>query len=122
MANYPFPDEVPHKVEVERIAAQRITRSPYSFRPQVVDRGGRVFRLVIEFQPLDATYAAAVGAWLRNLDGMANTFTMDLDPYCPGWSPAPGVRTFRLAEPRTGWTSTLSVRFDARIEAMEDIA
>jgi hypothetical protein len=122
MANFPFPAELPAKIEVEYIAAQRITRSPYSFRPQVIDRGGRVFRIVIEFQELSQTKAEAVGAWLRNLDCMANTFTLDLNPHCPGWDPAPGTRTFRLAEPKAGWASYMRVKFVARIEAYEDVA
>lgn len=120
--DFAFPSGLPARVEVSRAAAQRIGRSSYTLSGGVADLGGRLLRVVIEWQPMHVAVAGPVIGFIRNLDGMANRFYIDLDPYCPGWDPLPGTRYFRLSEPQGSHVVTLQTIFEARIEAIEDIA
>jgi len=121
MPSYPlsFPALNPARVEVYRQGATALHRSPFSFKEQVYDWGGRVLRIVIRMQTMDATDAATWGAFLRDLDGQAGTFTFNCTPWCPGWSPAPGSLTFRAVAADPGWSSDYGVTWDATLEAIQ---
>jgi len=115
-----FPDVWPSTVEVIKARAQIATVSPTSYAAQVQDRGGRQYRLVIRFDRVGRTKSALLCAFLAALDGMSDTFVFDLDPWCPGESPAPGLREFRVNTGATGWTSRGAVEFGFQIAAYED--
>lgn len=114
MATYSFPNLMPASVDVTRIAAQMSNRSPFSFKQQVYDFGGRMLQITVTMQPMDATDAATFGAFLASLDGMVNSFTFNLDPWAPGMGY--GTRTFQLSRPEFGWSTERPVsryRFEA---------
>jgi hypothetical protein len=117
-----FPNVWPSSVEVVKARAQVATVSPTSFGAQVQDRGGRQYRIVIRFDRVGRTKAALLCAFVAALDGMADTFLFDLDPWCPGESPAPGVREFRVVAGATGWTSRGAVEFSYQIAAYEEVS
>lgn len=121
MPAIPFPTITPSAVEVVPYAAQVASRSPSSLQAQVQDRGGRQYRIVVRFERMDRTAAGLVCAFLAALDGMAGTFELDLTPHCPGVSPAPGVREFRLAGSDVGWTSKGCVEFACQFAAQEEV-
>lgn len=115
----PFPDVWPEDVEVIFARAQVATISPSSFQSQVQDRGGEQIRISIDMGEMNRDEAELMCAFLAGLAGMSGTFDFDLDPWCPGVSPAPGTREFRLASPDVGWGSKGSVVFTMKLSAVE---
>lgn len=122
MPSYPltFPTLLPESVDVVSLAAQSASRSPTSFDPQIYDWLGRAFKIVVTIQMADATDAAIWGAFFRDLDGLTGTFAFDLDPWCPGWSPAPGTRIFRLISPDQSWRSRFRRDWNFTFEAIDE--
>lgn len=119
MADYAFPSGLmPATVEVTPTAAQAVTRSPFSYKGQVFDYGGRMLRLAITMQDMDATDAATFGAFFKSLDGMAKTFSFNVDPWAPGMSY--GTRTFRLASNAPTFSTSRPVTRFA-FEAVEEV-
>jgi hypothetical protein len=117
----PFPAVTPASVEVIPLRSQVATIAPGSFATQVQDRGGFQYRITVRFEKLDRTAAALVCDFVDTLAGMSGTFDFDLDPWCPGISPAPGTREFRLATPNVGWTGRGAVEFACQFSASEDV-
>jgi hypothetical protein len=113
--------EWPEEIEVRRLAAQISTRAPASFAEQVYDHGGRAWNIAVKLQRLDRARAGVILAWLTALDGMAETFTLDLDPWCPGVSPAPGSKEFRLVSSTVQWRAQGGVAWEIQFDAQETI-
>jgi hypothetical protein len=100
------------------VANQAIS-SAMAGKRQVHDWNASAWELSITMQRMDAEDAAVFGAWLESLNGIAGTFTFDLTPWCPGVTPAPGSRTFALAEPVASWEVEKRVIWTFQIDAME---
>jgi hypothetical protein len=117
-----FPTSVyPERVEVTPVDAVAQFDNPVDLSTEVQALGGQRFEITIRMQLMSAADAAAFGAFLQAVRGGLATFTFDLTPWCPGWSPAPGVRTFRLADPNTAFDGKLAVEFGFTFHAIEDI-
>jgi hypothetical protein len=117
-----FPNVWPESVDVIPVRAQVATISPSSFHTQVQDRGGEQYRITINMGDMNRDEATLMCAFIHALNGMSGTFDFDLDPWCPGVSPAPGTREFRLASPDIGWGSRGSVVFTLQFAAMEVVS
>ena len=110
----------PDKVTAVRRRAQAVATSPFSLSTQVQDWGGRRWEISILMPRMTQADASIWGAWLESLDGMVGTFTFDLTPWVPGLTPAPGVRTFRLAAPLNQWEADRVAIWDEfQIDAVE---
>lgn len=116
---FPIDDIFPEEVRLIPLRAQAATRSPTTFITQVQDRGGAAWHLSMRLGDMDAELAALVIPILQTLAAQRNVLALDIDRWCPGVSPAPGVRLFRVTGARLGWQSQGGVVFGARIEALE---
>lgn len=112
---------VPKRVTVGQIVAQPMRRNPYSLRPQVVDRGGRLWTVAIQFQTSARADAAVIIPFLIDLQGRVGTFTLNLDAYVPGLDPAPGLVTFRPDNPPS-WDVELQTVFECMLTATQEPA
>jgi hypothetical protein len=123
-APIPFPNVWPAEVQVTQLTAQAMNISETTFQQQVQDWGGRAFAISVRMQELTKKSgdAALMMEWLSAMDGLANRFSFDLDPW---WlsDPLPGVRNFRFAtgqlpSPTSKWGVVWSLEFSA-IEAID---
>jgi len=124
MPTYPltFPTNVaPQNVQVTRRTAAAVSTSPTSYKQQVYKHPGKRWQIDVTLQPMPADFAAAWTQFFYDLDGQAGTFSLNLNPYCPGLTPAPGVVTFRPADPELGWSSELATTFGFTFRAVEDL-
>ena len=123
MPTYPlaFPSLHPAKVKAMHRRIQSVTQSPFSLKRQVFDWGAARWEISITMQVMPAVDAAVFGAFLENLNGLVGTFSFDLTPWCPGVSPAPGSRTFRLSNPSQSWDSDMASTWNFQIDAVEDV-
>jgi hypothetical protein len=123
MPSYPltFPAyPAPSEVFVRRRTSAGVSTSPTSFVTQAYQHPGGRWEIDVTIQECNAAEAAAWTQFLHDLYGRAGTFNLNLNPYCPGLSPAPGTVTFRLANPDPGWRSKLAVLFGFTFSAYED--
>lgn len=117
-----FPSSVhPKNVNPRYVTAGAHFDNPVNLTTEVQLLGAARWEIDIEMQPMSATEAADFGAFIQAHAGGATTFTFDLTPHCPGWSPAPGTKNFRLAGPDIGWDAALAREFGFRFTAIEDI-
>ena len=116
-----FPTSVyPKSVTPRRVAVIAQFDNPIDLSVESQDLGGRRWEIDIEMQPMSLTEAADFGAFIQaHEDG--STFTFNLTPWCPGWSPAPGSKNFRFATPEIGWSAALAREFGFRFTAIEDV-
>lgn len=123
MATYPlaFPAIHPKHVKAELRRVQAATQSAFTLTQQVFDWRAKRWEISITMQTMDVEDAEAVGAFLHDLNGMVGTFMFDLTPWCPGVSPAPGVRVFRLSNPKQAWDSEKAVTWESQIDAVEAV-
>jgi hypothetical protein len=108
----------PDTVHVLRRHVVAVSESPYTFSQQVYQFPGQRWEIEVTLQPMDAISAALWTQFFSDLNGRAGTFTLNLTPHCPGLVPAPGVKTFRLAED-PGWDSHLAADFRYSFKATE---
>lgn len=87
----------PDTVKATQRRSQARAESPFNLSTQVYDWGAARWEISIILPKLNQTEAAVFGAWLQSLNGMAGTFTFNLNPWVAGSTP--GERTFRLAAP-----------------------
>lgn len=109
----------PAKVRVMRRTAAAVVESPTSLKQQVYQHPGKRWEIEVSIQPMPRAKAALWTQFFYDLEGVVGTFTMDLNPHCPGLTPAPGVVTFRLAEPVIGWDSELATTFGFTFRAVQ---
>jgi hypothetical protein len=123
MPTYPlaFPSIHPASVKATRRRVQSVAQSPFTLQRQVFDWGATRWDVTIIMQRMTKDEAQTFGAFLDDLNGMVGTFTLDLDPWCPGLTVPPGVRTFRLSSPDVVWDSELAVKWGFQIEAVENL-
>lgn len=122
MPSYPltFPTNIyPEVVRVRRRTATGIAESPFTYTQQVYQFPGARWEIEVTLQPMPVTLAATWTQFFYDLAGRVGTFSFNLDPHCPGLSPAPGNVTFRLADPDTGWDSRLSREFNFTFRAVQ---
>ena len=83
MTNYVMPSHTGIRSVVFRMASQNaITASPFTFKQQVLQHPGRRWEVDITLPPMRNASARIWIAWLAQLDGSLNTFTMG-DPRAP---------------------------------------
>jgi len=122
MPSYPltFPTTVnPAQVKVRHKFANARFDNPITLHNYVVRRSGTRWEIDVELQPMAADLAAAWDVFFNDLQGSYGTFTLDLDPYCPGSTP--GSTTFRLAINDTGWSVRDAVEFGFAFSAIENL-
>ncbi len=122
MPSYPltFPTNVfPDNVRVRRRTAAGVAESPLTYQQQVYQFPGARWEIDVTLQPMAAAEAALWTQFFFDLQGRVGTFTMNLTPHCPGLSPAPGSKTFRLADGAPAWDSKLAVQFGFMFSATE---
>lgn len=117
-----FPTSIsPAKVDVRPVYAVAQFDNPISLATEVQSMGGFRFEIDITMQPMPPDAAADFGAFIQAMAGGVGTFTFDLTPWAPGWSPAPGSRTFRLAKNDNGWSAALAREIGYQFTAIEDV-
>ena len=123
MPTYPltFPAIHPDKVVPTRRRVQSAAESPFTLQRQIYDWGASAWKISITMQPMGREDAQVFGEFLDQLNGMVGTFTFDLDPWCPGLTNAPGVRTFRLSDPNVTWDSDKAAKWGFQLEAVENL-
>jgi hypothetical protein len=122
MPAYPltFPTNVaPAEVRVRRVQAQARYDNPLQLSSQVQLRSAARYEIDVTLQPMPHDLAGPWLQFLYDLQGSFGTFTLNLDAYAPGLSPAPGTRTFRLASGETEWSSKLATEFGLGFSAIE---
>lgn len=125
MPSYPLtmPTNVhPDEVFVRRRTAAGVSTSPTNYKTQVYQHPGARWEIEVKLQPMPITEADEWTQFFYDLQGRVGTFTMNLNAHCPGLSPAPGVVTFRLADPNPGWSSRLAVEFGFSFRAYQEPA
>lgn len=122
MPAYPltFPTTIaPHRVRVTRRTAAAVVESPFTYQQQVYQHPGARWEIECSFEPMSRADAASFTQFVYDLQGRVGTFAFNLTPHCPGISPAPGVKNFRLAEPSVGWDAELATSFGFSFRAVE---
>lgn len=122
MPSYPltFPTNIhPDTVRVRRRTAAGVASSPFTFQQQVYQHPGVRWEIDVTMQVMNATDAPSFTQFLYDLQGQVGTFQFNLTPHCPGLSPAPGTKNFRLADPDPGWDSKLAREFSFTFRAVE---
>lgn len=122
MPAYPltFPTHVaPAEVRVRRIQAQARYDNPLQLSSQVQLRAAARYEIDITLQPMPADVVTAWLQFLYDLQGSFGTFTINLNAYAPGLTPAPGSRTFRLATGEQEWSAKLATEFGLAFSAIE---
>lgn len=115
-----FPDLHPHRVSaLPRWALARFN-NPLTLGSETQITGAFRWEMDVVMQPMDAEAAALFGAWIQSQQGGAGSFTFDLTKWVPGWSPAPGVKTFKLVSPLP-FNAEHAVEFGFAFTAQEDI-
>lgn len=114
--SYPFPK----RVRVRKQYAQAMTQSPTTFTQQIYKHPGKRFVIEVTIQKCTSSEAEIWTAFFDGLEGMEGTFALNLNPYCPGMSPAPGTLNFRLNEPEIGWDTEFATLFDFTFTAVQD--
>lgn len=98
--------------------AQGVATCPYTLKTLVQDFGGRRRRVTIEVPPLKGTDAAQWTEFFEDLNGMVNTFNLDLTDLYPHDTAATSV-AFRLAEPGINWSADVAKFFSFTFDAIE---
>lgn len=124
MPVYPltFPDVgTPEAVKVRREHSVALFENEFTFQDQAQESPGARWCVDVTFQQyrLDESQVALLTQFLFDLHGSAGTFEFDLTPYCPGISPAPGVRIFRLTNNDPGWDIRKRTVCDFSFSAVE---
>ena len=121
MPTYPltFPTNVyPENVHVRRRTVAAVAESPFTLTQQVYQFPGKRWEIEVTIQPMIAAEAALWTQFFYDLQGKVGTFYFDLTPHCPGLSPAPGSKIFRLIED-PGWDSRFTTEFGFTFKAVE---
>jgi hypothetical protein len=118
---FPIGEIYPEEMHVTPLRAQVATMSPTTFRAQVQNRGGAVYRLSLRIGDMGPALAARIVPLIQMLASGRNLMSLDIDPWCPGVTPLPGTRLFRVIEGQPGWQSHGGVVFGAHIEAIETL-
>lgn len=117
-----FPSGIaPASVAVRPVYAVAQFDNPISLTTEVQSMGGFRFEVDITMQKMAPEDAAEFGAFIQAMAGGVGTFDLNLTPWAPGWTPAPGVRTFRLAMNNTGWNAALAREVAYQFTAIEDV-
>ena len=115
-----FPTVVaPESVKVKKVWAAARFPNPLDFTDEVQLRNAARYELDITIQSMNAALAQQFTQFFENLQGGFGYFAFNLNPYCPGISPAPGTRNFRLATNDHGWDSKYAVQFGFQFVAIE---
>lgn len=124
MPTYPlaFPAApVPTSIKIGKVWAVARFDNPVQLSTQVQLRSAKRYEIDVTLPKMPADDAANWGAFLDGLQGGFGTFSLNLTPHCPGVSPAPGTRHFRLATDKHGWDSQLATEFGFAFTAIEDV-
>jgi hypothetical protein len=122
----PYPLDFPSSVWPERVVvrprwANATFDNPITLQPQVQRLQAHRFDIDIKMQLMPAELAGEFAAFIYALQGSYGTFNFDLTPWCPGISPPPGQRVFRLATNDHGWDGELARSFNFTFSALEVI-
>jgi len=103
--------------------AQGVATDPYTLKTLVHDFGGKRKRITIQVPPITEAAASAWTEFFEDLNGMVNTFNLDVDkglqtifPHITDTSVA-----FRLAEPNIRWDIDTAKFFGFSFDAIEVI-
>lgn len=122
MPSYPltFPTNVyPASVRVRRRTAAGVAESPFTYTQQVYQFSGVRWEIDVTLPTVPLSMAGPWTQFFYDLQGRVGFFAFNLDPHCPGLTPAPGVKNFRLTDPDPGWDSGYSVEFGFSFRATE---
>ena len=125
MPTYPltFPTNVaPSQIDVKKVWATCRFDNPVDLSSEVQLRNGRRYELDITLQQMNKVLAEVWTQFFEDLQGGFGYFALDMDPLCPGLTPAPGVRNFRLATNEHGWSAKFATEFDFKFTAVERVS
>lgn len=110
-------------VKVRREHAVAVFENEFTFQAQAQESPGARWCIDVTLQPfrVDETEVAAMTQFFVDLHGSYGTFNFDLTPHCPGVSPAPGTRAFRLVNNDPGWDVKLATTVGFSFSAVEVI-
>lgn len=115
---YPDPDYTYSKVRGGYVRAQGMITSPYSMQTSVQDWGGKAKRVEIIIPPVQGSEASVWTQFLDDLNGMAETFILDVTDVYPHDAGASSV-PFRLESPNISWDVEEAMRFGFSFTAIE---
>lgn len=98
--------------------AQGVATNPYTLKTLVQDFGGKRRRVTIQVPPISSAGAAAWTDFFEDLNGMVNTFNLDLTDIFPHSSGDTSV-AFRLADPSIRWDVETALYFGFSFDAIE---
>lgn len=122
MPSYPiaFPSKpIPAEVKVRRRSVVARFDNTYTLQQQVQLFPATRWEIEVTLQRMTSADAEEWTRFMTDLQGGYGTFSFNLTPYCPGMSPAPGVKTFRLAANDPGWTTQFGMTYDFTFAAIE---
>ena len=118
----PFPTSIsPAKVSPRPVFAVAQFDNPLDLTTEVQASNAFRWEIDITMQPMSPIEAADFGALVQAMAGGVGTFTFNLTPWAPGWTPAPGERTFRFAKNDIGWDAHLARKIGFQFSAIEDV-
>jgi hypothetical protein len=112
MPAYPleFPTVHIAEVKVRRVHAQARFPNPLTLKDQVQRRGPKRWEIDVTLQPMSRKHAheSEFAQFLEDLEAGYGTFNFNLDPWCLGLDPMPGIKVFRLASNEHGWSASVA--------------
>lgn len=101
--------------------AQGVIESPYSLQRSVQNWGGKRRVVEVIIPPQTEANASQWTQWFDDLNGMMNTFNLDVSTiYKHEGTPATAI-PFRLAEPNVQWDVSVAKHFGFSFTAVEVI-
>ena len=98
--------------------AQGMHIHPYSLQQSVQDWGGRVRVMNIVIPPVQGAEATLWTQFFDELNGVMETFTLDISQFFPH-DPTANSVAFRLLKPDTGWDVDVASRYSFSFQAIE---
>jgi len=98
--------------------SQGVSVCPYSQQRLVQDWGGKAKRIQIEVPPISSTEAANWSQFFDDLNGMAETFVLDVTDLYPHEPGATAV-TFRMDDPNFSYDINVAKHFGFTFTATE---
>jgi hypothetical protein len=119
-----FPLEIPspsgiRSCRVSRQSVVAVNKSPFTLEEQVYAHPGKAWMISLEIRPMRTSEAGGWIQFLYDINGREGTFNFNLTPHCPGLSPAPGVKVFRLNDNNQGWDKDIMKHYGFSLSATE---
>lgn len=116
---YPDPDYTYSKVRGGYVRAQGVAVNPYNLKRSVQNFGGKRKRVEIMIPPVQGSEASVWTQFLDDLNGMVETFFLDVTDVYPHEGLSASNVPFRLENPNISWDVEEAMRFGFSFTAIE---